>query len=281
MRVRAVIDYGKLAHALQFYQDLGYEYIEVPWIVPQEIVEITRPQDAVTTKVVVGEDEKLGSFVSSAEQSFMYLMSQDKLTKGKPYVTVSPCFRHGDTVSPYHFSTFMKVELFKWVKWEDRDAYEEMVEDALSFMSSYCSILETHENCDTYVTDIETANHCIELGSYFFRKEEISGQEYCWVYGTGIAEPRLSQAIKTEQKGYHSKPIPKGVLGEVSKIREELLELEDAESQGVKVLVLCELADMIGATKHYLKKHHPSVRLEDLEQFANLTSNAFTSGQRK
>lgn len=47
--------------------------------------------------------------------------------------------------------------------------------------------------------------------------------------------------------GYHSKPIPRGVLGEFSKVQEEFEELRDAVENDVRILILCELYDLMGA----------------------------------
>lgn len=80
--------------------------------------------------------------------------------------------------------------------------------------------------------------------------------------------------------GYHTRKIEKGVLGESSKIREELEELEDAEKQGAKLLALCELSDIIGAIDKYLDKHHCCTTLEDLILMARMTAEAFKEGKR-
>jgi hypothetical protein len=80
--------------------------------------------------------------------------------------------------------------------------------------------------------------------------------------------------------GYHTKDIPKGILGQISKIQEELDELKDADSQGVKILMLCELADLVGAIDAYLKNSFPNVHVKDLLDMAQLTAKAFRDGQR-
>lgn len=80
--------------------------------------------------------------------------------------------------------------------------------------------------------------------------------------------------------GYHIKDIPRGKFGEISKIEEELAELKDAEEQGVKVMVLCELSDMLGAMREYLNKNFPGITLKDLEDMADVTRRAFLSGAR-
>ena len=80
--------------------------------------------------------------------------------------------------------------------------------------------------------------------------------------------------------GYHLTAIPKGELGEPSKIREELLELEDAWRQQSKVLALVELADLVGAIEHLLARHFPGLTLADLTQFSAITRRAFENGHR-
>lgn len=81
--------------------------------------------------------------------------------------------------------------------------------------------------------------------------------------------------------GYHTKTIPKGELGEISKIVEEVDELVDANKQGCKIMVLCELSDILGAIDLFLAKHHPSIELDDLIHMSVLTSSAFKEGSRK
>lgn len=79
--------------------------------------------------------------------------------------------------------------------------------------------------------------------------------------------------------GYHLRKISKGVLGELSKVKEELEEAEDAQAQGVKIMLLVELSDMIGAIKAVAEKNGSS--LEDLLAMQQVTERAFKSGERK
>lgn len=83
-----------------------------------------------------------------------------------------------------------------------------------------------------------------------------------------------------DNPGYHLVHIPKGELGELSKIVEELAELNDAATQGVAILELVELSDLVGAISAYLERHHPGVELSDLEAMAEVTARAFRSGRR-
>ena len=79
---------------------------------------------------------------------------------------------------------------------------------------------------------------------------------------------------------YHLVEIPKGVFGEVSKIVEEALELQDANAQNAKVMALNELSDLVGAIKGYLEKHHKDTTFDDIVKMAELTDRAFKSGRR-
>lgn len=79
--------------------------------------------------------------------------------------------------------------------------------------------------------------------------------------------------------GYHTREIKKGSLGETSKIREELEELEDAELQGIRILAICELADLYGALE--AKALNMGVTMQDLRQMSEATKSAFLDGSRK
>lgn len=85
----------------------------------------------------------------------------------------------------------------------------------------------------------------------------------------------------SQKAGYHVTPITKGILGESSKLREEIEELIDAEKQGCKVMALLELADLVGAIDMYLEKNAPTFSVEDLIKMSKITKRAFVHGHRK
>lgn len=83
-----------------------------------------------------------------------------------------------------------------------------------------------------------------------------------------------------DNPGYHIYNISKGILGEISKIQEEVDELRDAKAQSCKIMELVELSDLYGSIQCYLEKHHPSISMEDLAKMSEITKRAFKSGRR-
>lgn len=79
--------------------------------------------------------------------------------------------------------------------------------------------------------------------------------------------------------GYHTKNIQKGVLGQISKIQEEVDEFKDAQEQGNKIMMLCELSDIYGALESLAESN--GVSLNDLKVMSDATKRAFKSGHRK
>ena len=80
--------------------------------------------------------------------------------------------------------------------------------------------------------------------------------------------------------GYHKTTIPKGILGEFSKIEEEFLELKDGFEQDDKILQIVELTDLIGAIDAYSSCRF-GLSLGDLIKFTRKTQQAFEDGSRK
>lgn len=197
------INWGRIGRAVAFYTNRGYTYLEVPWIVEAESTEVTLPAHAKALKAVNHLSYRVdgvqfplnvvhshGDLVGSAEQSFIQLMREGRLPQGH-YVAVSPCFRiepeYNERYQPY----FMKVELINVGGIGEIDV-DAVTEDALSFFRSEMSDEDSEAfECvlqDGTAMDIELAG--IEIGSYGEREWE----NFRWVYGTGLAEPRFSVA---------------------------------------------------------------------------------------
>lgn len=176
-----------LNEAIENYQSLGFKYIDTPWVVDPEIAKITCPE--------WGALEMIGDkcLVASAEQGFLQLQSEGKLD-GTNYVSCGPCFRPGDEGrSEFHQPYFMKVELF--VRCPNKDvaifAAKELVTRARNFMHLDCKIVKLGDK----EWDLELNG--LEVGSYGARYHDLVGH---WAYGTGVALPRLTQAIAHKEK---------------------------------------------------------------------------------
>lgn len=194
------VNWEFLSKAIDFYKTKGYQYIEVPWMVPMSTIMITCPYEDLAYKLVDVSTDPDG-LVGSAEQSFMHLSLTGQLAKGK-YVTCSPCFRKEPTVDFWHQTQFMKVELFDTIttpsEVDDSETLT-MVEQALEFFESIgvpkddgrYNYFQLHTVATPIGYDIELLG--VEIGSYGVRTHK----DLTWIYGTGIAEPRFSSAKRT------------------------------------------------------------------------------------
>lgn len=185
------IHWGNIAKAVEFYRGAGFEYIEVPWIVPERDVAVTLPTGKESVKT------QLGTLVGSAEQSFICLMRNKLLVQAR-YVAATPCFRD-EQVDDLHKVYFFKVELIERVSPDlPQDSVQKsvmaMASTALEFFKSLPGgkrslIKPTSEGLDITLDGTE-------LGSYGFRtfehQENYTTTKYAWVYGTGYADPRFS-----------------------------------------------------------------------------------------
>jgi hypothetical protein len=182
-----MIDYKRLADSMEFYESKGFRRIESPWTVTQAVSDITRPKDALDFKLV-HDDKKV--LVASGEQSFLYLYLKGFLPKGN-YQTTTPCFRK-DSFDIYHTKYFIKTELINTER-VDSLSLETMVDIAVEnfrrFIPKELSERLVVVGTDDTSYDINLGG--IEIGSYGIRSCEFLD----WVYGTGIAEPRMSQVL--------------------------------------------------------------------------------------
>jgi hypothetical protein len=180
-----IINHERLVEASRHYADDGYYPIDVPWIVQDEAYHVTKPESAGRDFKTIG-----GNLVASGEQSFLQLMLDGKLDIKDPYLSklqcTTPCFRD-EKYDELHHPYFMKVELI------DLDACSSklavMIAKAHHFFRKY--VPTRLVQIDYHTFDIVDLRFGIELGSYGIRKYK--GFE--WVYGTGLAEPRMTQVL--------------------------------------------------------------------------------------
>lgn len=176
------INWSILSRAIEFYESLGYFYLEVPWIVPRSITSITMPS------FVTPFQTQHGDLVGSAEQSFLKLASENLLPAGR-YVALTPCFRD-DQITVLHQKHFMKVELIHLHPRDPEKNLNQVLQDALLFFSSFMHAKKISIGGEENQMDIVSPSG-VEVGSYGIRTH----QNLTWVYGTGVAEPRLSTVL--------------------------------------------------------------------------------------
>ncbi len=187
-----MINYRRVAKAIKQYERIGYEYVDTPWLVSDQAIAATLP--AGKHGFELGHPTlKPGKLVGSAEQGFIQLMLDEKLRPGL-YCSAGPCFRDETQVDATHLYAFFKVELIK-VYGRTETSYEHdvrlMAHDARAVLehlygpNGFCQLVKTEEGLDLEVDGVE-------VGSYGYRERE----GHRWVYGTGLALPRASQAYK-------------------------------------------------------------------------------------
>lgn len=204
-----MIDYTNIQYALDWYAKRGtFKQIDVPWLVSREALDVTSPSSAQLLET------PLGCLVASGEQSFIQMMMDGSLKPGN-YCCVTPCFRDEPVVDELHRTSFLKVELIS--AWPDIEgqALRNMLHAAF-YMHLNVMRARTVRTDDGY--DIMCQG--IELGSYGIRQHG----DLRWVYGTGIAEPRFTQAYLKDQekKAEHRERIKSPEFKEPIKSKEGL-----------------------------------------------------------
>jgi hypothetical protein len=174
------VDYQKIDRAVRYYEYYGYRRVNAPWFVSRKAMEVTAPPGLRFCSSF------LGDLVASGEQSFIQMWMDGNLGVGK-WQCVTPCFRDEPVINDFRLNYFFKVELID-VMPDDRDeSIKDMLKIAIGFFSYYVGVVlePTKIGTDIVANDIE-------LGSYGYREYG----DFKWVYGTGVAEPRLSYVEK-------------------------------------------------------------------------------------
>jgi len=181
------INWLRIGSAVEWYKALDFTYIEAPWLVNDGPYDATRPPDA---PYVTAMGKNL---VASGEQSFIQMMSDGHII-GKA-VCCTPCFRDEPSPDGLHHPYFVKVELI----WNGGDKHQlyEVVNEAFNFFSNGLQappgqfLMPDVVDMGDGSYDIVDTDTGVELGSYGIRK----WKDFSWVYGTGLAEPRVSQVL--------------------------------------------------------------------------------------
>jgi hypothetical protein len=184
-----MINYTIIADSIEYYKAHGFKRIESPWTVTSAISAITKPIEAENFSII----EKNKVLVASGEQSFLYLYNKGFLPKGM-FQTVTPCFRN-DVFDTLHTKYFIKNELIK-TDVVNESELTRMIKTAAIFFEKYLGI--DVQIVKTGIMSYDINYKDIELGSYGIRKCAF----LTWIYGTGVAEPRLSMVLNKYEIKY-------------------------------------------------------------------------------
>lgn len=206
------INYNLLAKAETFYLVAGFQRVGASWSVGESTIKITAPKGSTLFLHKEGRPKGIKDvpngenfyLVASGEQSLLELVLLNKQFncpfEGR-FLAITPCFRDEFVLTPLTRAYFMKVELF-----DNQNTTEDSLEEIMDLCKTWfskripCKIVETDQAASDPIAisptyDIVSLSD-IELGSYGIREHPRVGK---WIYATGCAEPRLSQAMKDNQ----------------------------------------------------------------------------------
>lgn len=199
-----VINYSLLGRAVELYAELGYEQIEVDWMVPYAVSMSTHNSTDGIFPTVDRHGNDL-ALVGSAEQGFLKAVVDGRIVPDRKYMSVSPCFRRGD-IGPINQECFIKLELsamslqdesIRYVMMNDAHVvFQQLGLEASRIKVFYEHDIDTDRNLDfVFWQDVTTP---VELGSYGFREiKGLTDYNFLLHYGTGLALPRFQLINET------------------------------------------------------------------------------------
>lgn len=183
------IDLGLIRRAMDFY---GCLEMKVPYLVDPDIMDFTCPPGVVDERLTHINGKQ---YVASAEQSFLQLEKEGKLTPElKWMIALTPCYRDEYILDETHYNIFLKLEIF--------DYNPKGSVDYSRFWAIKMQQFFAEEGLNTNLVETaigyDVCTKCgLELGSFGYR---VSPKGVKYVYGTGLAEPRASMAIEKYTK---------------------------------------------------------------------------------
>ncbi|WP_059925057.1 hypothetical protein [Burkholderia ubonensis] len=181
--------------AIQWWQAQGFQYVDLPWMVPKAYADAHRPDFCREIRTLHG------SFVGSGEQSFLMLREEGRLRGGAPgYIGWTPCLRDEAVLDETHQHGFMKAEwyvpleraqILGWRVYFDAlmEQQTQMFRAVALHAGGPIGLPVAREESGAVQHDLLVAG--LEVGSYGMR--HFKGKAY--LYGTALALPRFPQAL--------------------------------------------------------------------------------------
>lgn len=166
-------------NALNYYSKY-FSLIDVPTYIKKEYIKHTAPN-----KKVLSHGEL--AYVGSAEQSFIQMHQEGKLTKGF-LMAITPCHRDEEVLDETHLEVFLKIELI----FVGGHIKNKLLSGVMVFFKSMNPEgITDMVDSGNRLGEVDILMNGIEIGSY--------GEAYMpdgtpYTYGTGLAEPRFSYA---------------------------------------------------------------------------------------
>jgi len=179
------IDLPLLMKAMGYYQSVGYAPLSVPMITSYEAIRVTLPP---RIKPMQHCDDLLnGFYVGSAEQSIYQMLIDNGCNDGK-FMMLTPCQRGELYLDCRHMEIFLKLELVQI----NVDNCTPIIDDVFPFLKSEFQDSEIEIVECLFGSSSKDINiNGVEVGSYGCRNFEGNIVQY----GTGLALPRITQAV--------------------------------------------------------------------------------------
>jgi hypothetical protein len=182
-----------LHKAIEAWRAQGFRYVDLPWMVPKEFSDATRPPECRDLRTLYG------SFVASGEQSFLQLWDAGQLSGARGYVGWTPCLRD-EKLDALHQHGFMKAEWFVPLVGEHPHDWAAVLPQLVTTQVEIFKLV-AHECGEVSQGALEVVAlgpeqvdielNGVEIGSY--GRREFRGRYY--LYGTALALPRFTSAM--------------------------------------------------------------------------------------
>lgn len=203
-----------------------------------------------------------------------HIFNWDTTALNRPFMLSDEDCKGGDTKQTMQLGNLTDNSVF----WLPTGSQYTMVKDTLHTVKGYDNLITYLER---EVPSKETAQVAHIIGSTLVCpfSNPIPSDE-CWDMIADMLPSTEKKKKKKKKSGYHLADIPKGIIGEPSKLVEEAMEIADAHEQGVKIMAAVEMGDLYGALDRYREKYHPELTMDDIRAMYMVTRRAFDNGRR-